>query len=588
MSEASNSAGDAEQVNGLARLLITTLIAILLGAGEEIFDPFGLDSQSDRLSANIFNAITSPFYGKAWTETLDIASGDRTEAKEATEFASRFGQSNIRVILIDDSYLEATNKQWPLNPRDYRRILRKLVDAGSAAVFVDIYFRQDNEQRRAQISSLFRDSTCLAAESACSTVDENWSCGAGDGVQPCKNPSSAGGTKIIFAGTLQDPVPSIAGQQPPDTALAAMFSDQNIYQLQDTAINGVTYDTAAWALYKAWCKRSPDCDAATLGDFPTNSMYLHWGYAPGSVMTDIEDFGGSACRPQAASLPGRFLQSLRIFGWNLVRGFNDARIAPCPYHTQIKLQLFNNLSQAELKQLFGGKVVLLGASLQNFPDYQWSPIHDYIPGVFWHAMATDNLMEFGQRYRKDPDEFASNNFEALGIAFILSLHAFITWIIQRKSWVSDTSQLTDAEREQQEWSEIKLDLMHGLLTISVIAAVVLWFTGLRNWSPANWIGFAMLMLLIDYKPVSSLGKFCWRIYPTARLSSRMFSFWVFKVLAGFTVLLAMIPAFLLFIAPHALLLGRIVDDVTGSYLFMAIYVVIIATCFTVIVRETSS
>ncbi len=130
--------------------------------------------------------------------------------------------------------------------------------------------------------------------------------------------------------------------------------------------------------------------------------------------------------------------------------------------------------------------------------------------------------------------------------------------------------------------------MHGLLTISVIAATVLLFTGIRNWSPANWIGFAMLMLLIDYKPVTSLGKFCWRIYPTARLSSRMFSFWFFKVLAGFTVLLAMIPAFLLFIVPHALLLGRTVDDVIGSYIFMFIYLVIITGCFAVILRETSS
>jgi len=363
--------------------------------------------------------------------------------------------------------------------------------------------------------------------------------------------------------------------------LASMLVDNNIYKLRDTAIDGNDYDTAAWALYQAWCKQADECGADTLASFSLQPMYLHWGYAPNRMLTEIPEFGAQVCRPQATSLWGRFWNSLRILGWNLVRGFQDARIAPCPYHTQIKVPLFNSLTQNEMQQLVGGKVVLLGASLANFPDYYRSPMHDFIPGVFWHAMGVDNLMEFGERYRKDPQDFASDNFEVIGIVVILSMHAFITYLIQVPGRGTGTRKLAEGDK-------LRLDLLHGLITISVIAATVLLFTGVRSWSPANWIGFAMLMLLIDFQPVTSLGQVCWRIYPIARLSKRSFSYWIYTALAAVTLLLAIVPAFLLFIVPHALLLGHYMDDVTGSYSWLAFYAVIIAASFVVIVRETSS
>jgi hypothetical protein len=519
--------------------------------------------------------VPSPFYGAPAEVTLD-----------GEQYASRFGQSQIVVLLIDGAYLDSTGREWPLRTRDYRRMLQRLTDADAAAVFVDIFFRQDNEQRRERIARLFEQAACMQAASACSSVDPDWRCG--DAEPACPTPADAAGTAIVFAGTLQDPVPTALGTRPPGTALAAMLTSSDLYKLEQTAIDGETYDTAGWALYKAWCRRNETCDAAALAAFPRSPMYLHWGYAPDRALTDIAAFGGQVCRKQATTLGGRLVHSLQIFGWNLVRGFSDDRIAPCPYHTQVKMPLFDGLSDAELRELVAGKVVLIGASLKNYPDYQWSPVHDFIPGVFWHAMALDNLMEFGPRYRKDPEEFLSDNFEVFGIVLILGLHGIVTWLIQRRRSLQPQPGDTGADRERREAESIKLDLVHGLLTICVIAGTVLLFTGVRNWSPANWIGFAMLMLLIDFKPITSLGRFCWRIYPTARLSNRSFSYWMFKALSWVTVAIAIVPAFLLFVMPHALLLGRYVDDTIGSYVFLALYGLIILGCLFVILRETSS
>ena len=359
----------------LVRLIGTTFLAILLGVFEEVADPFGLDTQSDRLSANIFNTITSPLYGARSEVLLDGES-----------YASRRGQSDVVVLLIDDSYLESTGQRWPLAPRRYQRILRKLVDAGAGAVFVDIWFAQNNVDRQNAIARLFERTGCLVEQSSCRVENDDYSCGTSEPGTACLESDPTGRTDIIFASTLTDPAPAANGVGPPGAALAQMYSDENFYRLRQTALDGNDYDTAGWALYKAWCRRNVgECDAAILAQSSPPAMYLHWGYAPNRAMTEIPDFQGQVCIPQATSLFGRLWQSVRIFGWNFIRGFQDSRIAPCPYHTQVKLQLFNNLSEQELEQLFADKVVILGASLKNYPDYHWSPVHDYVPGVFWHA-----------------------------------------------------------------------------------------------------------------------------------------------------------------------------------------------------------
>ena len=604
MANTQNPADGEEPRSDLGRLVFMTLVAILLGVFEEVADPFGLDTETDRLSANIFNTITSPFYGQDSSVKLAITKDRISEEKS---FESRFGQSNIVVLLIDDDYLEAVNKGRsrvidddgpeavdkgrPLEPRHYQRILRKLVDAGASAVFVDIYFMQNTQERSKSVGSLFRQSRCLATKSACSKVPEDWTCADIEERLLNDEPASSAGTEIFFAGTLQNPKPTACGQKPADAALAQMSGDGSFYHLQQTI--GVTdYDTAAWALYQAWCRRDARCDSDRLDDFSLRAMYLHWGYAPNRMMTEVPDFGiakppsnepipwrqriaeffvGGAgkCVPQARTLIGRLGQSIKVFIWNFIKGFHDED-SLCLYHSQIKMPLFNNLSRADLKELFGRKVVLLGASLKDFPDNQWSPVHGYIPGVFWHAMAVDNLMEFSDKYMteaytKETSKDVGDYVEPVGIAFIFILQALLSWTIKRRE-----------EREGlDEMPRLKLDLLHGLMIICVISTSVLWMTGLQRWSPANWIGFAMLMFLIDFKPVSAVGRYCWLIFPTVRMTQRPFRFMSNLVLSTSCVLGLLFVAYCIFVIPHALMLHRGIDDTTISYVFIFLYLFII-------------
>jgi hypothetical protein len=560
----------------LIQLIVTTAIAISLGVFEEVADPFGLDTASDRLSANIFNSITSPLYGKQSSIEIDGKSYD-----------SRFGQSNIIVLLIDDSYLESTETRWPLDPRRYQRILRKLVDAGASAIFVDIYFTQNTPDRRQSLARLYRESSCLTEASACSTVQDGWSCSAeGKGAPPCSDPAPDAGTAIFFAGSWENPDVMVGGTEnpdvmaggtrPPAVALAQMRSKANYYNLRETAGNDTEYPTAGWALFEAWCRRDDRCEASRLDEFPRDPMYLHWGYAPNRMMTEISDFGAAVeCVPQAVNPVGRLWQSIRIFLWNMIRGRLTAQIAPCPYTSQIKLQLFNNLTQDELQQLFGNKVVLLGASLKNFIEYQWSPVHDYIPGVFWHAMAVDNLMEFSDDYMKMAPDSVEKSLESVAIVVIFILQALLSWAIQKREETENLGEM----------SRVKLDLAHGLLIICLISASVLWMTGFNRWSPANWIGLAMLMFLIDAKPITAVPRFCWMILPTLRAKQRPFRYMSNLVLATLFIGIMLFIAYCIFIVPHALILSRDFNDTIISIIFMIAYLVIISICSWIIFRR---
>lgn len=542
----------------VVRILFTTVAAIALGVFENLANPFGLDTDTDRLSANIFNTITSPLYGRRSSVKLE---GEHHE--------SRLGQSNIIVLLIDNDYLDHIKKKWPLEPRRYRLILQKLVDAGASAIFVDIFFVKNPPEREQSIANLYRQSGCLARASACSTVSDDWMCDSDEKQNPpCPEPVPNAGTAIIFASTLQEPIPEAGGETPAESALAQMRSEENFYNLRETALDEMVYDTGAWATYKAWCRRDAKCDSSSLDEFPQESMFLHWGYAPNHMMTDTSDFGASECVPQASTLIGRMGQSVNIFRWNMIRGFHDSRIAPCPYSSQVNLRLFDDLSAGELRQLFEDKIVLLGASLDYYPDYQLSPVHGYVPGVFWHAMAIDNLIEFSDRFVKEAPESVRKYLEAAGLTAIFLLQALLTWTILRR----------EVREKPGKMAILRLDLLHGLLIICVISTSVLWMVGFERWSPENWIGFAMLMFLIDVKPITAVPRFCWRIFPTARISRRPFRFASNVVLAIICISLMLLAAYCIFILPHTLLLAREPDDMTIIYTFIIAYLAIILIC----------
>jgi hypothetical protein len=52
--------------------------------------------------------------------------------------------------------------------------------------------------------------------------------------------------------------------------------------------------------------------------------------------------------------------------------------------------------------LLAGRFVFVGTRLAALNDQIFSPVHGYLPGVYQHALATDNLITYGANYPTVP------------------------------------------------------------------------------------------------------------------------------------------------------------------------------------------
>jgi CHASE2 domain-containing sensor protein len=85
----------------------------------------------------------------------------------------------------------------------------------------------------------------------------------------------------------------------------------------------------------------------------------------------------------------------------------EGRFEPCPPILTLKAHdLFrdrNYIAQhGNPAALLAGKFVFVGTDLAGLNDVVFSPVHGYLPGVYKHAVATDNLLSYMQDKADDP------------------------------------------------------------------------------------------------------------------------------------------------------------------------------------------
>ena len=95
MASSGDPAGTKTSGGNLLQIVLATTLAIFLGVFEEVADPFGLDTESDRLSANIYTTITSPLYGASTQVEITVVGEDGKP--ETKQYYSRKGQSSTYV-----------------------------------------------------------------------------------------------------------------------------------------------------------------------------------------------------------------------------------------------------------------------------------------------------------------------------------------------------------------------------------------------------------------------------------------------------------------------------------------------------------
>jgi CHASE2 domain-containing sensor protein len=418
----------------------------------DVFDSFGLDQAADEQAARIVGTVTAPFYGSD----------------------GRRGQHAVTVVLIDDASLDFMGWPTPVPYDQQGDIVSALAAFEPAAIFLDLsYLRPHGEDAANQIRQF---------------------------AQRLKLQSSDGGPAIMIGEVgeeaIFDPLREISS-----VGVAWQESSWLNYPLQD----GDHRPMAAVALYNAWCARH---DGACEADWsppqvatpaPPQRLSLTWG------------FGAS---PQAAALSGReasgecvmrdtrFLtrlgvslrESLGAFGRAFLyseRG--DSAEARCIYtDTFNAATLLQGANDAALEPLVRGRVVLVGASHRQSADLQAIPHVGVVPGVYVHAMATDNLIEQESRFHRPPPEgVLALDFADL-VEILLSIGLFVTvWLLFRavERAVAGTTEAAQARRRRLLWA--------GAVTLAIVlAAAAAAIEYALHWPPLNVLGVIVLAAVV--------------------------------------------------------------------------------------------
>jgi len=470
-----------------------------------MLDPFGIGTASSQRSEQAVLRITAPMY----------TSSDR-----------------VAVVLIDDAFLARTGSGWPLGYAVQGRLLRSVMQAQPAGVFVDLLYQR-----------LHTGADTPATDVRAADVPT-------DLTEPLDRYSS---TPLVFAGRIRHDLPANAElcSAHPTTAHETLLDERSILPaivqwigakptLRSISLVGwwgcadrypliltghATEMSPAFALLRAHCAlaQEPDPECAALKDETSiesnfsRPMVVRWGAYPPVAQQPY--YAAGVCQRYAASISWttRLWMSLEQL---LLGVFEDLRNAgkpdlalPCPSVAVIPASVLWSGDGAVARDLLAGRFVMIGTAASGIADWHQSPVHGQVPGVVLHAMALDNLLSLGTRYTTDLSSIASVGIATLlllTLAFIaprvllrwrernsraLAAVAFAIWLVLAGflAWSGASGAAVFAAIA----IGLALDLISPMQTfgyalivaLSAIGASTLLRLGI---APANWIGMILV------------------------------------------------------------------------------------------------
>jgi hypothetical protein len=423
------------------------LVSLLLAAsayGVAKVNLFGLESASDRVADHVYQRITAADYG-----------------------ADRRGQKTVSVVYLDESSMEAMKGYgWNRFPPTYDQqwtMLDDLMNVGGAApaaMFVDfVYTGQGGPNEGFET---------FIANVAAATRAQVWSGAPGCSRDPLIKIAcieAAGGVPLVFAKPspadlelFTDVQRRLDGVAVLATALVGVEAYPLItryaFGASKAARLGVHgFDISpAMAMFAAACLgRADGCGIAAFRALrararaalagrvftPTDFTDLFgapldvvWGSRPDPAylaMTAAVTGAPAPCRGRGSGWRARLAEQMAG-----LRGPGVGARQECPYTLTLgydRMVAGLGLQKADLKRLLAGKLVMVGGQFRASNDWVESPVHGQAPGVHYHAMALDNLIEDGVNYRRnsammfDSDLLKSLLVAALAFCGVLAVMA---------------------------------------------------------------------------------------------------------------------------------------------------------------------
>ena len=460
------------------------------------FDPFGLLTDADKFSGQIISRVISPFYG-----------GEEHR-----------GRDNILVVLYDEAYYteNSDRTRWPIAPKEHRKLIQRIAMFNPAAVFLDVYFNVQNDERRNQLATFY---------SGLATLD----CPDGSSKDYCEEELLA---PIYLASLIDDCRPSVTtlGENNLETtvfapryALAEADVGHHLYKLRVPVesyshnhcnANQSILDTAAHSLYKHWCDRQNQLASGSCEQIaPENlnkTQYLQWGYAPDEdfiapLKKFVNDFPD--CQTNSGAF-GKLTTAIKLVSKSIFDNDNIGAVSnPCVYHRYVSAQFLFDAGFDELYPLIANKVVMIGATDYPAADRIQSQVHGYLPGIFWHATALDNLMERGNKFFRKSSVEMGMLLELLVSACIFFVMAYLvqknTAIAKKVSGQCGTcKQAVDGSMQVNEAID-NMEFFTSLFCIILLSVLLCMLWVFFNYSPENWVcTLALLLFLMSEKTMA--------------------------------------------------------------------------------------
>ncbi len=492
------------------RIFKALLVSLLLGAsayGVAKLNLFGLESASDDLADGVYQRITAADYG-----------------------ADRKGQRQVSVVYLDESSMEAMKGYgWTRFPPTYDQqwqMFDDVMSVGGApptAVYADyVYTGQGgpNEGWPAFLAGVAKATNAAA-----------WKDAPGCQADPLTKIAcieATGGTPLIFAKPSPaelDVFTDVQRQLDQVAVLSPALVNIRAYPMVTSyAFDAATarargvhrFDVSpALALYTARCLHQADaCGVvefqglkaraeAALARSPLTPMDatgsfnapldVVWGSRPDPdylAMTKAVTGQPAPCRGTGSGWIERLSEQLAG-----LRGPGVGARQECPYALTLgydRIVAGLGLQQSDLQRLLAGKLVLLGGQFRASNDWVELPVHGEAPGVHFHAMAIDNLIEDGVNYRRsgaqmlDSDLLKSLLIAALAFCGVLGVMA--------------RNSLLDHAIETRMEPKLRA-VVYGPLYIAIFG-VSIGVVFLATWlgvsyahrAPINWIGISFCVL----------------------------------------------------------------------------------------------
>jgi CHASE2 domain-containing sensor protein len=401
------------------------------------------------------------------------------------------GVSNdISVVLLTEADLRKQQASWPVSYEFHADVLDSILERNPKSILIDIGFIDK-----------FRPKNSL-----------------GDLVDVLRRAKEKKGVEIFLAApqasleSKASVLPELLKYGEPVSVLVDSTRMGNRYILQDE--NG--RDSAALAIYNSAHPDPDKIEPICSGEkaiFPP--MHIAWG-----EFRESKNNGPYQCNGCILHLspPDRILKTILSnfppTAENFFEeGFNNVIRQTCPPHRTITIDYLLHGNDSWLNENIKNHFIFYGVDLDMVDDSIMPPTHKKLPGIYVHAMALDNLLQFKNNYITDDRplcdakicEIIYSVFSISSIAtfflwvFISLLTALEIWLINgacinRKGRIMENPPQICFSYKLVLWA-LLIDVILALIAAMAIFFVVWCLYTEHKIAPIDFIGISSLITL---------------------------------------------------------------------------------------------